>query len=66
MIEELELNCKTNFSKISDIPKIIYLNYDKDIEKRDYMESQFLDGVLQIILGIKKNIQQKIMMIGKI
>lgn len=41
MIEELELNCKTNFSKISDIPKIIYLNYDEDIEKRDYMESQF-------------------------
>lgn len=66
MIEELELNCKTNFSKISDIPKIIYLNYDKDIEKRDYMESQFSGWGITNYSRHQKNIQQKIMMIGKI
>lgn len=41
MSEELELDCRSNFNKISDIPKIIYLNYDQDVEKRNYMESQF-------------------------
>ena len=41
MTEVLELNCKDNFSKIDDIPKIIYLNHDSDLEKKDYMESQF-------------------------